>query len=306
MNPDCYKEWSRKFLRDNFTLVFLTKRYRPHMEDVLFDKEKALLPNAQLVIEEKMRKMEVRERIREVEERIRLLYDERSLLERQLSKPEEKKERVQFVRQCPSNDCRGFLSTQWKCGICELWTCPDCHEIKGPVKDCDHTCKPENLETARLLEKDSKPCPSCHSMIFKIAGCNQMWCTQCNTAFCWATGRIHTKNIHNPHYFEWLRNNPNGTPSAGGRTAENGEDDANCRMEITHGTAMRLLDVIKKHSTIMKPIVKSYGASNDLTIYNDVSPFMKIIRNIIHIMQVETQHFSFYDYVMYNEHLRVS
>jgi hypothetical protein len=27
-------------------------------------------------------------------------------------------ERSLFVRACPDEDCRGFLSSQWKCGIC--------------------------------------------------------------------------------------------------------------------------------------------------------------------------------------------
>ena len=71
MHPDCYKEWSRKFLRDNFTLVFLTKRYRPHMENVLFDKEKALLPDAQLEVEENIRKKHVRERMKELDRECR-------------------------------------------------------------------------------------------------------------------------------------------------------------------------------------------------------------------------------------------
>lgn len=117
----------------------------------------------------------------------------------------EKAQKRAFVRACPGADCRGFLSTAWKCGLCEVWVCPDCHEIKGTERDAAHVCDPGNLETARLLEKDSKPCPSCASMIFKIHGCDQMYCTQCNTAFSWNTGRIEKSRIHNPHYFEYLR-----------------------------------------------------------------------------------------------------
>ena len=38
-----------------------------------------------------------------------------------------------------------------------------------------------------------------------------MWCTECHATFDWATGReVHTANIHNPHYFEWVRRNNNG------------------------------------------------------------------------------------------------
>lgn len=308
MNPDCYKEWSRKFLRDNFTLVFLTKRYRPHMEDILFDKEKALLPNAQLVIEDNIRKNVLRQQIRDIESRIQILYEERSELERQINGKESRKERSQFVRQCPSNDCRGFLSTQWKCGICELWTCSDCHEIKGPLKDCDHICKPENVETAKLLEKDSKPCPSCHSMIFKITGCNQMWCTQCNTAFCWATGRINTKQIHNPHYFDWLRNNPNGARNMTANAPNCVNEVNNCGMEINHGTAKQLVQATIKHSNLQvksnrNPTVNQIYQSHILK--NEIDPFIKIIRNIIHLMQVETHNFASFDYVTYNEDLRV-
>jgi hypothetical protein len=34
-----------------------------------------------------------------------------------------------------------------------------------------------------------------------------MWCTQCHTAFDWKTGKIETTIIHNPHYYDWLRQN---------------------------------------------------------------------------------------------------
>jgi hypothetical protein len=34
-----------------------------------------------------------------------------------------------------------------------------------------------------------------------------MFCTQCHTAFSWKTGAIETRVIHNPHYFELMRQN---------------------------------------------------------------------------------------------------
>lgn len=118
-------------------------------------------------------------------------------------------ERKQFVRACPAQNCKGFLSTQWKCGICDAKVCKDCHEIK-PENEEEHVCDQNDLETARLLDKDSKPCPKCASMIFKIEGCDQMYCTQCHTAFSWRTGHIETGTIHNPHYYEFQRRQNGG------------------------------------------------------------------------------------------------
>lgn len=123
-------------------------------------------------------------------------------------------ERRKFIRACPAVDCRGFLSTQWKCGLCEIWVCPDCHEIKGANKDAPHTCKTENIESAKLIEKDTRPCPSCASLIYKVQGCDQMFCVQCHTAFSWRSGKIETGKIHNPHYYELMRKNGNGLPLA--------------------------------------------------------------------------------------------
>jgi hypothetical protein len=298
MHPDCYKEWSRKFLRDNFTLVFLTKRYRPHMENVLFDKEKALLPDAQLEVEENIRKKHVRERMKELDREMQILENRRRELEREYNGEKVKKERAEFVRQCPADGCRGFLSTQWKCGICELWTCPDCHELKGPSKDCEHTCDLSNLETARLLEKDSKPCPSCHSLIFKISGCNQMWCTMCNTAFCWATGRIEKTHIHNPHYFEWLRSNQNSYNTTGEYNLGN---DLGCNRELTHQD-WSTLEMIRKNKYPHKLVIGDLINYIIDTIYN----FGHIIRYTIHLMRVEVHSFQVVDYVRDNRSLRVA
>jgi hypothetical protein len=114
-------------------------------------------------------------------------------------------QKVTYVRHCPASDCRGFLSTQWKCGICNVRVCSRCHEMKD---DKDHVCKQENIESAALLAKEAKPCPSCGAAICKVSGCDQMWCTQCNTAFNWRNNEIVRKGpIHNPHYYDWVRQN---------------------------------------------------------------------------------------------------
>lgn len=113
--------------------------------------------------------------------------------------------RRQFVRACPFADCRGFLSSAWKCGICDNWTCPDCHEVKGTDREAPHQCDPSNVATAQMLARDSRNCPKCAALIFKIDGCDQMFCTQCHTPFSWRTGIIETGRIHNPHYYEFQR-----------------------------------------------------------------------------------------------------
>jgi hypothetical protein len=111
-----------------------------------------------------------------------------------------------FVRSCPQEDCRGFLSQRWICGLCNTHVCSKCHETKQ--EKVEHTCNPDNVATAQLLVRDTKGCPKCGTQIHKIDGCNMMFCTRCHTPFCWRTGEIiKNERIHNPHYYEWLRQN---------------------------------------------------------------------------------------------------
>lgn len=109
----------------------------------------------------------------------------------------------QFVMKCPA--CEGFVGMDWKCGLCKVEICKECRE---PMP---HECDPEKILTARALQKEAKPCPKCAAQISKIDGCDQMWCTQCKTAFSWRTGEIEN-HVHNPHYFEWLRRNGGVAP----------------------------------------------------------------------------------------------
>ena len=112
-------------------------------------------------------------------------------------------ERETYICPCPNNDCRGFLSTRYKCGICNIQACSECREIKKE----NHTCDPNILESVKEIKKTTRDCPNCRTLIFKISGCDQMYCTQCHIAFSWRTGKVEKGQIHNPHYFEYLRAN---------------------------------------------------------------------------------------------------
>jgi hypothetical protein len=84
-------------------------------------------------------------------------------------KPEEEKKK--FIRRCTRDGCQGFLSTAWKCGICEYYSCSKCFVTKTKKQDDPHECKQEDVETAEMIKKDSKPCPNCGEFIMKTSGC---------------------------------------------------------------------------------------------------------------------------------------
>ncbi len=113
-----------------------------------------------------------------------------------------------FVMKCPVQTCEGFVGMNWKCGLCEVEVCKDCREVKNETEE--HVCDPEKILTAQAIQKEAKPCPKCAAQISKIDGCDQMWCTQCQTAFSWRTGEIEQSRVHNPHYYEWMRRNSGG------------------------------------------------------------------------------------------------
>lgn len=228
---NCRKAWSRLFLVNQFTKVFVNKTYRSAREDILYDLEKAMFQQTMPYVEH-WKKCKKNEKI--VQENLNIiaslrqniaaigyienidqkrtycdmmveinrisLENEYMLFEngaRKVNKEDHRK----FIKPCPQNGCKGFLSTQWKCELCEKHTCPTCHE----PKETEHTCNPDHVKSVEMLSKDSKPCPKCGVLIFKIEGCDQMYCTSCHTAFSWRTGRVEIGRIHNPHYYDYQR-----------------------------------------------------------------------------------------------------
>jgi len=176
MNPECNREWTRQFLASQFTKVWISRDFKKHREEVLFNGERSLMPATQVIVENILRKERMQENIAIVRREIATLYDRLNEMQREyyrMGRPDETVEeaRAKFVRACPDPECRGFLSTQWKCGICLKWSCPTCHEVKGTERDVEHVCDPNNVATAQLLAGDTKPCPKCGEGIFKIDGC---------------------------------------------------------------------------------------------------------------------------------------
>lgn len=110
-----------------------------------------------------------------------------------------------WVHACPNHDCRGYLKgEQTLCPICNTRVCRDCLKIIKEEEE-KHECKQEDVETVEMLKQNTKPCPNCSTAIYKISGCDQMWCTQCHTPFSWRTGQKINQRIHNPHYYEWMQ-----------------------------------------------------------------------------------------------------
>jgi len=80
-------------------------------------------------------------------------------------------DKKKFIRRCTRDGCQGFLSTAWKCALCEYYSCNKCFTPRGQKPDDHHECRKEDVDTADLLRKDSKPCPNCGVFITKSEGC---------------------------------------------------------------------------------------------------------------------------------------
>lgn len=171
--------------------TFNQDEYKKHREDILLDREKSRLPAAQIVIERYKEADERLPKIAELDKEIAKLRAEMSSLEYKRGveytiihnlragrtaeggTKETATERRAFVMPCPAPACRGFLSTAYKCGVCDVFCCPQCHEVKGMDREAPHTCNPNTLATVQALKKECRPCPECGANIFKIEGCFQ-------------------------------------------------------------------------------------------------------------------------------------
>lgn len=212
----CKKTLSEQFLIHNLNRSFVSGDYKRHRVSVLLDKAMSQMPET---MPDAMRMQELDEtnnEIKHIRDEMNKLNDEMNKLKKQLNDlqiksyrlkhPETKaaEETRKFVMACPREDCRGFLSTAYKCGLCEYYTCSACLKPKTSTEE-PHVCNPDDVSTTALIKSQTKPCPTCGERISKIAGCDQMWCTSCHNAFSWRTGQVDNGIVHNPHFFQYQR-----------------------------------------------------------------------------------------------------
>lgn len=168
----------------------------------------------------------------------------------------------EFIRHCPNNECRGFLSTALKCELCGVFACGQCREIKGYSSEeiNAHECDPNTVQTIQLMKKDTKACPKCGKNIFRISGCSQMYCPPgsggCGAAFNWNTLEIERGVIHNPHYFDWIRQN-------GGQQPQHPQPD-NCGRNRQHWGHLYFRELVRSLGDLLYRLPRPRTENEDL------------------------------------------
>jgi hypothetical protein len=197
----CKRGWSAaEIATSGLPLDFVAKTMRPAREQVLWEREQALLPATQ-ALAQAVRDSETAgddEAFLRAKARIRRL---------EAGLPPDAVGDNGVVQRCPS--CPGFiLATNFQCGLCKTALCRRCREVvsgdEGKGK-AHHACNPAALASVAALVADTRPCPSCATAIYRMYGCDQMFCTMCHTAFSWSKGAIDTGSVHNPHFFDAQR-----------------------------------------------------------------------------------------------------
>jgi hypothetical protein len=212
----CKNTWDRSFMTSAFEKSYLTKQYRDYRQKVLYERELLLMPATQVVVKNRIKREKINSEIAEIREAIDHLKRELYIKEKELKTTTDSSGRI-FSSKCPNDNCLGFLSNdgdiKLKCGLCDTKVCAKCREELSRSQLDQHACNPHILENIKAMEIDCRNCPKCDIVIYKIDGCEQMFCTPefggCGIAFDWKTLKITTRGIHNPHYFDWERLNQN-------------------------------------------------------------------------------------------------
>lgn len=229
---NCKHNWSHTTMCQMFGMAFVNGPWKRHRQEVLFDREVAMLTETQPYVDQEVQKRENKKRVAELEaEKIELKRQARQIDEiiatiRVTNVPLASPDKKQSVHRCARHGCEGFLGQGWKCLKCSSITCKDCGMLKqmgvgqtAPPQDVisagdgpgTHVCKEADKASMELIRKDSRQCVSCGAWTFRVHGCNQMFCIACHTAWDWRTGRRVTGTIHNPEYFRLRREANNGT-----------------------------------------------------------------------------------------------
>ncbi len=226
MCMSCKVPYGYEFIETHIGKTWHRTLYKTSRKNVLLDRERVLTPQAMTYIEQCTRVYELQNEQRSImlnpdsyepdrlqQVRILLVRARRALYGWARPNNDDDDNTTQppppvqtLYSKCPVETCLGVLNTDRVCVTCHTRTCHSCFEIV--VDDNNHACDPNTVETIKMLRADTKPCPQCATPIHKIEGCYQMWCTKCHTTFHYRTLEILHETIHNPHYVQWMQQNP--------------------------------------------------------------------------------------------------
>lgn len=222
---NCKRRFDREMMLSLTSAKFVNVQYKAHRERLLLEREVSMIPAT-------MPYVELERNTRVARDKMATLMEERRVIERRLvaisheittqqniarqTEPNmevDSAERRVFTQRCTHENCRGWLNTAYRCGVCSVYSCSKCLVPCGDTRvDMDaHVCNPEDIDTVKAIRLDSTPCPSCGIRISKVSGCSQMWCVQCHCSFDYNNGKRINGIVHNPHWFLYQQQNTQTT-----------------------------------------------------------------------------------------------
>lgn len=199
---NCQREWPPKVLSEKLGLVFVRKELTHKKTAQMIQNEKKLIPATQVLVDWLHTKKQNEERFfqGEIADAIGPMPIIRP--NNNNSSMEEQEE----METCRTQKCNGYLLPDKKsCRVCKHPHCSKCLElITNQQQQQQHTCDPLILQNRQEIMQSCKRCPSCRTYIYKITGCDDMHCTQCNIHFSFERGE-RISNSSNHHYHNLAR-----------------------------------------------------------------------------------------------------
>ena len=307
----CRRVWDRAVLSSYFPVAWLNGAYKRHREVVLIEREKQLLPESQHLVTNYRYAKRLRAEMDAKTTELQAIKTRANALQRDIytakyrvenlerngyrgnAADEERvvRQKLEFIAPCPIEDCRGFMNAKMVCGTCGVVACEHC----GIVKEEDHVCDKDIAANFKVIKGQTKPCPKCAVPTMKSSGCSQMWCTQCHTTWAWNTGEIQQGVIHNPHYFQYMRERSEN----GEIPRQPGDQDAgpvNCDRQVFPRSwdvsdrirnETRELFGLSRRNYVLSDKIKESEAYKERTRLSD--ELSKILRKLLHIQEVEVR-----------------
>lgn len=176
---------------------------------------------------------------------------------------------------CPKTNCNGFVEERWSCVVCKTKVCETCHDVTTD----GHICAEETVASLRLIRSECKPCPSCRVRVFRVEGCSQMWCTNCDSAFDWKTGlSITTEYFHNPHYADWVARNV-----AKKATVDNDDFVYDCQVPMVNHWRINNVNDTDEAQVALGAILNCANALLDIRYYDPLTSNEEVCRRKVRI-----------------------